>query len=165
MNNLIRNTVFPRFTSFSESPLKPFTALNFSLFDDFFEGAFDEHRAAFPYNTVAIDENNYLIEIALAGWNKEDFSVELDGNSLNVYSKVQESTTETKQTQPKDKQETISSYPYYLHRGIAKRSFSFKFTLPKDAEVGTPSFKDGLLVVKITKSEAKTSKAKLLTIK
>ena len=158
MNTLVRFKS-PSFADFQAHPLRPFADSNLSLFDEFFEGIFDTPLGGFlPYNTIAIDENTYSIEVALAGFKKEDFIVHIEGDELKIESKTQESNSTN--SSPEN-----SKFPFYIHKGIAKRSFSLKFRLPKDATVDDPIFRDGLLTIAINKPVPKVNKTKMLTVK
>ena len=70
-----------------------------------------------PYNIRKEDENNYTIEMAVAGFSKEDIEAELKEGVITIRSKP-------------DKEEGE-----FLHRGIAKRAFSRSFTLSDDMVV------------------------------
>ena len=63
-----------------------------------------------PYNIRKVDEYNYIIELALAGFSESDIEVEVKDGTLTVRSKEDKGTDEKQ----------------YVHRGIAKRSFSSK---------------------------------------
>ena len=95
----------------------------FDHFERMFEDDFTTISApTFPfYNIVKKGDNKYDIEIALAGYSKDDVEVGLENGVLSIKSK------ETK-TEKKDEGEI-------LHKGIAKRYFSKSFTIADDVEV------------------------------
>jgi molecular chaperone IbpA len=74
---------------------------------------------------------NYRLEVALAGFKKEEISVETQDGKLFVIGKV-------------DKDESIE----YIHRGLSKRSFNRSWTLSDDVEITDVDFSEGLLVIK-----------------
>ena len=105
-----------------------------------------------PYNIVKTGENTYDVELALAGFNKDDIEVEYKENMLTVKSKKQEET--------KDEDGNVIQ-----HRGISKRMFSKSFTIANDVEVKGAELKDGLLKVSMERIIPEHKKAKLIDIK
>ena len=85
-----------------------------------------------PYNIVRTGENTYDIELALAGFSKDDIDVEYENNVLTVKSIKREETE-------KEINDAI------LHRGISKRMFTKSFTVADDVEVNGAELKDCLL--------------------
>ena len=88
-----------------------------------------------PYNIVKESEIKWRIEVALAGWSKDQFEVTTESNVLLIRS-----------TTPKNKGEEE-----YMHRGISTRTFARGFNLSDDVEIGTVSFNNGLLVIELKK--------------
>ena len=108
-----------------------------------------------PYNIVKTGENTYDIELALAGFGKDDIIVEYKENQLTVKSKPN-----------KDSAEEVDKYDEgVLHRGISKRFFSKSFTIANDVEVKGAELKDGLLKVSMERIIPEHKKAKLIDIK
>jgi HSP20 family molecular chaperone IbpA len=73
---------------------------------------------------------NYRLEVALAGFKKEEITVETVDGKLYVIGKV-------------EKDEGVE----YVHRGLSKRSFNRSWTLADDVEITSVDFSEGLLVV------------------
>ena len=123
--------------------LRPVT-VGFDNVFDHFERMFDEDSffrsptmSNFPpYNIVKTGKNTYDIELALAGFGKDDIEVQYEDNMLHVKSKQKDEKSEDK-----DENGDI------LHRGISKRWFSKSFTIADDVEVKGAELKDGLLKV------------------
>jgi len=88
-----------------------------------------------PYNLVKDSETKWRIELALAGWSKEDIEVSTETNVLIVKSKT-----------AKDKGEGE-----YLHRGVATRTFARGINLADDVEVGEVKFENGLLIIELNR--------------
>ena len=88
-----------------------------------------------PYNIVKESEIKWRIEVALAGWSKDQFEVTTESNVLLIRS-----------TTPKNKGEEE-----YMHRGISTRTFARGFNLSDDVEIGTVTFTNGMLVVELRK--------------
>ena len=136
--------------------LRPVT-VGFDNVFDHFERMFDDDFTSlsaptFPfYNIVKKGDNKYDIEIALAGYSKDDVEVGLENGVLSIKSK------ETK-TDKKDEVEI-------LHKGIAKRYFSKSFTIADDVEVKGAELKDGLLKVSLERIVPESKKARTIEIK
>jgi len=123
--------------------LRPVT-VGFDNVFDHFERMFDEDSffrsptmSNFPpYNIVKTGKNTYDVELALAGFSKDDIEVQYEDNMLTVKSKQKDEKSEEK-----DEDGNI------LHRGISKRWFSKSFTIADDVEVKGAELKDGLLKI------------------
>ena len=105
-----------------------------------------------PYNIRKTGKDNYAIEVALAGFNKNDVEVEFEDKLLTVKTKKVNKTVE------KDGDEII-------HKGISQRSFSRSFTIADDVKVSGAELKDGLLTINCEKIVPEQKKKKLITIK
>ena len=89
-----------------------------------------------PYNLIHVNNVESVLEIALAGFTKDE---------INVYTEYGKLTVEGNKENNK---ETSSQY---VHQGLAQRSFRREWTLSDDVEVREVQFKDGLLTVKLGK--------------
>jgi molecular chaperone IbpA len=103
-----------------------------------------------PYNIVKTGENTYDIEVALAGFGKDDIEVEYADNMLHIKSK---------KVEDKDAKEGV------LHKGISKRYFSKTFTVADDVVVNGAELKDGLLKVSMERIIPEAKKPKTIEIK
>ena len=83
-----------------------------------------------PYNIIRVDENEYQIELAVAGFSMMELSITQERNDLIV-----EGT-------PYEHEDDI---PLYLHKGIANRSFKRSFTLADYVEVKGATLELGIL--------------------
>ena len=99
-----------------------------------------------PYNLIKENSLEFTLEIALAGYKKEDIEVSTEWNKLFVECK-----------------KSTSEYEY-MHNGIARRAFTKTWTLSDDVVVGKVSFVDGLLTIKLTKIVPDHQKKKLYEI-
>lgn len=86
-----------------------------------------------PYNIEKVGENIYDIVIAIAGFDREEVSVEIDQDQLVV----------------RGQKNSRSPEPEYLHRGLALRDFERRFTLAEHMEVVRAETKNGLLSIQI----------------
>ena len=102
---------------------------------DHFERMFDSDISAInypPYNIVKTGPEKYNIEVALAGYGKDDINVDFAEGLLTIKSVKEEKSNEKNGI---------------LHKGIAKRHFSRTFTIADDVEIKDAELKDGLLKV------------------
>lgn len=102
-----------------------------------------------PYNIIRVDEENYFIELAVAGFDKEDFDIEINKHTLSVKATVSEEAE-------KDVQ--------YVYKGIAARSFERKFTLASTVSIESVKLNQGILTIRlknIIPEEQKTKKIKI----
>ena len=104
--------------------------------DDFFKSPSVNYP---PYNIVKTGENQYNVEVALAGYNKKDISIEYADNLLTIKS-VKDN---------KDNSESKDENGNVIHQGISKRFFRKSFTIADDTEVKDAELKDGLLKVSL----------------
>ena len=106
-----------------------------------------------PYNIVKTGANEYNVEVALAGFSRDDVSVEFAEGILTIKSKDKKESEET------DKDGGV------IHKGISKRYFSKSFTIADDVEVKGAELKDGLLKVSLERIVPEHKKAKQIEIK
>ena len=88
-----------------------------------------------PYNLVQVNNVESRLEIALAGFKKDEVSVYTEFGKLHVQGKKEES-------------EDVGEF---VHKGLASRSFDRVWTISDDHEVRDAEFRDGLLVVRLGK--------------
>ena len=138
--------------------LRPVT-VGFDNVFDHFESMFDEGMFRMPtatnfppYNIVKTGEYTYDVELALAGFSKDDIEVHYENNMLTVKSKQ------------KDKSEAKDSEGV-IHRGISKRWFSKSFTISDDVEIKGAELKDGLLKVSMERIVPEGKKARTIEVK
>jgi len=106
-----------------------------------------------PYNIRKTGKDNYAIEVALAGFNKNDVEVEFEDNLLTV---------RTKQV---DKSNEQSENGEIIHKGISQRQFARSFTIADDVKVSDAELKDGLLTIACERIVPEYKKKKLIKIK
>ena len=88
-----------------------------------------------PYNIVQINNVESRLEIALAGFKKDEVKVYTEFGKLYVEGKKEESEVDGE----------------FVHKGLAQRSFTRVWTVSDDTEVRGVEFTDGLLVVQLGK--------------
>ena len=101
-----------------------------------------------PYNLIKESETEFRLELALAGYKKEDIKVSTEWNKLSVEAKKSET----------------SDVGEYLHNGLAKRAFTRTWTLSDDVEVSDVNLEDGLLVIKLNRVIPEHQKRKVYEI-
>ena len=118
--------------------LRPFQVGFDNIFERFNTQLTHPQSANFPpYNIKKLDDFNWTIEMALAGFNKKDIGVEYADNQLTIKSVFE-----------KDEKEDDSTT---VHRGISKRQFKKTFTLADEVVVNGAELKDGMLIVDLEK--------------
>ena len=120
-----------------------------SVFDRFFDMDTTRDSGYPPYNIRKINEAQYVIEIALAGFSKDDIEIELTEGNLAVRSKKEEETNGDES---------------FVHKGIAKRSFLRSWTLSDDIIVKGADLKDGMLIINLEKVIPDEKKPRLIQI-
>jgi len=88
-----------------------------------------------PYNVIKYDASNYEVQLALAGFKREEIEVSTESNILRVASKTAGSDPEVT----------------YLHKGVSRRSFTETWQLGDDVRVVDVDFTDGLLRISLEK--------------
>ena len=135
--------------------LRPFSVGFDDMFDQF-ESMLGNGRVVQnnypPYNIRKAGKDKYAIEVAVAGFNKDDVEVEYEDNLLTV------KTKEVKRSEKKEGGEVI-------HRGISQRSFARSFTIADDVKVNGAELKDGLLTISCEKIIPEIKKKRLIKIK
>jgi molecular chaperone IbpA len=82
-----------------------------------------------PHNILKFDESRYVVELAVAGFSKDEIEITVENGSLTVKGERKEKDADVQ----------------YLHRGIGTRSFTKTLTVADTIEVKGAEFKDGIL--------------------
>ena len=114
-----------------------------------FDSALDTHTNYPPYNLIKESSVDFRLELALAGYQREDIKVSTEENILTV-----------DVAEDKKSKDTVE----YLHNGIAKRKLKRTWTLSNDVALGDVSFVDGLLTIKLNKIIPEHQKRKVYEI-
>ena len=104
-----------------------------NYFDDFFKIQTPSNYP--PYNLVQLNNHESRLEVALAGFKKDEVKVYTEFGKLHVEGNKEEKETDVE----------------YTHRGLAQRSFTRTWQLSDDCEVRQVVFADGLLSVELGK--------------
>ena len=135
--------------------LRPFSVGFDSIFDEFdrmLESS-DRYNSNYPpYNIKRVGENDYKIEVALAGYSKDDIELEFKENTLTVRNK------------PKEKVINDGNNGV-IHKGISTRQFERAFTISEDIKVKNAELNNGLLNIDLERIVPEAKKAHLIEIK
>ena len=134
--------------------LRPFSIGFDDMFDQFENmlgnGGLSMQSNYPPYNIRRTGQDKYSIEVALAGFSKNDVEVEFEDNLLTV---------RTKQV---DKSENKNDDGEIIHKGISQRHFARSFTITDDVKVNGAQLKDGLLTIACERIVPEHKKRKLI---
>jgi len=101
-----------------------------------------------PYDILKLDEDTYVLSLALAGFTKNDVNVSLDKGSLVISGEI-----------------TEVSDAEIVHKGIASRKFNREFALGEYMEISGAEMKDGMLHINIYRVIPEDKKPKIIDIK
>lgn len=134
--------------------------INSGFLPSFLSGLDEEifnKRQATKFSKVAVNiierDEDYLVEMAVPGINKENIHIELDGNKLSIRGESSESKEVNEEN--------------YTHREFSYGEFTRSFTLPKDVDVQNieADYKDGVLKITVPKPEVKKKVVKKIEVK
>jgi molecular chaperone IbpA len=100
---------------------------------------------------VKIDEDNYVIELAVAGFTRDSLDIEQHKNVLKV--------------QGKKLDDESSEGNGYIHKGISSRSFTKNWTLAEHIEVVSVTLDHGILSIVLRRNVPEQDQPKTFTIK
>lgn len=104
-----------------------------------------------PYNIEQLDENNYRITMAVAGFDQTEIDISTQNNELLVKGTKAASTKEEEQRN-------------FLHRGIAERNFERKFELADHVFVNGADMTNGLLYIELERQVPEAMKPRKVEI-
>jgi molecular chaperone IbpA len=106
-----------------------------------------------PYNILKLEEDSYLVSIAVAGFSKDNLEITLDDRTLLVRGEIEDNTDGRKK------------YPEVIHNGIAGRKFTRSFALGEYMEITSAELKDGMLSLQLDRIVPEDKKPKTIKIK
>lgn len=101
-----------------------------------------------PYDVLKLDEDTFLVSLAVAGFSKDDIEISVDEGTLKITGEIVEVTDAE-----------------VLHKGIAARKFTRSFALGEYMEVSSASLKDGMLNINVVRNVPEEKKPKTIKIK
>lgn len=102
-----------------------------------------------PYNIREIDEDSRVLELALAGFSKDEIKVEVENRKLTISGEKAKANEEVK----------------YIHKGIAARKFTKELALWEYWEVASADYNDGILYVVLKREIPEEKKPRQIKIK
>ena len=102
-----------------------------------------------PYNVIKVDEDNFVVELAVAGFAKTDINLSTADGKLIVKGELSTEDNDSK----------------FIHRGIAARKFTREWALGEYMEVKAAELKDGMLKIDIVRILPEEKKPKIIKIK
>jgi len=141
-----------KLTHFDINQITPFSVGFDRVFDRLVDYGTTYETGGFPpYNIRKTDDFRHVIEIALAGFSKDEIEVVLTDGVLVVKS--------ADLLADKDPNEGL------VHKGIAKRAFTRKFTLADDIEIKDAKLKNGLLEIELEQIVPEHKKPRTIKVK
>ena len=134
--------------------LRPFSVGFDSIFEEFDRMLESTERYSSnypPYNIHKLNEKDYKIEIALAGYSKDDIELELKESTLTVRNKAKEKVVNEEGNG-------------VIHKGISTRQFERSFTISEDIKVKNAELKNGLLNIDLERIIPEDKKSRLIEI-
>jgi molecular chaperone IbpA len=119
-------------------------------FDRYFTAPHHQNGNYPPHNIVKYSDDSYGIEVAVAGFSKEEVTVEVDQDQLTIRGIKTRATEGTVE---------------YIHRGLAARDFEQTFTLAEYMTVRGAEVKDGMLRIDIERIIPEALKPRRIEIK
>jgi molecular chaperone IbpA len=101
-----------------------------------------------PYDIIRVDEDNYLLKLAAAGFSREDLEIVVNNGTLVITG-----------------EKTEADEYKYLHKGIGMRKFTRTFALGEYMEVVSALMEDGVLHINVKREIPEEKKPKKITIK
>jgi len=102
-----------------------------------------------PYNIVKVDEDNFQIELAVAGFSMDELVITLDKDQLII------------EGHPNEHEDDL---PSYLHKGIANRTFLRTFKIAEHVEVKDASLELGILKITLERNVPEELQPKKIAI-
>jgi molecular chaperone IbpA len=141
-----------KLTHFDINQITPFSIGFDRVFDRLVDYGTTYETGGFPpYNIRKTDDFKHVIELALAGFSKDEIEIVLTDGVLVI-----KSADLLSQTDPNEG---------LVHKGIAKRSFTRKFTLADDIEIKDAKLKNGLLEIELEQIVPEHKKPRTIKVK
>lgn len=102
-----------------------------------------------PYNLVKVNDNEFVISLAVAGFKMEDLDITHSGNVLSIEGLTPQ----------------VEDTVYYIHKGIASRGFKRVFTVADHIEVESANLEYGILNIYLKRQVPEHLQPKKITIK
>ena len=127
------------------------STVGFDRLENMLESAVQNNQPASsypPYDIEMLEENSYVIRLALAGFDESEIEITVEKGVLTI----------------SGKKATEEQSVRYLYKGIANRSFERKFQLADYVEVRSAKFENGLLAIELNKELPEALKSRRIAI-
>ena len=125
-----------------------------NLFDDLMRvNAQQSNNNYPPYDIVQINDDEYMISLAVAGFGFDNLTVTKDKKTLIIEGKHSRETVDNEDSTAK-----------YLHKGISERSFRREFTLADYVEISNAHLESGILSIHLKRELPEEAKPKTIAI-
>lgn len=125
-----------------------------NLFDDLMRVTAQQGSTNYPpYDIVQVNDDEYMISLAVAGFGPDNLSVTKDKKTLVIEGRHSRETVENEDATAK-----------YLHKGISERSFRREFTLADHVEISNAHLELGILSVHLKREVPEEAKPKTIAI-
>jgi len=125
-----------------------------SMFDELMRVTAQQSGSNYPpYDIVQINDDEYMISLAVAGFGPDNLSVTKDKNLLIIEGRHSRETVENEDATSK-----------YLHKGISERSFRREFQLADHVEISNAHLSLGILSVHLKREVPEEAKPKTIAI-
>jgi len=125
-----------------------------NLFDDLMRvNAQQSNNNYPPYDIVQINDDEYMISLAVAGFGHDNLTITKDKKTLVIEGKHSRETVDNEDSSAK-----------YLHKGISERSFRREFQLADHVEISNAHLELGILSIHLTREVPEEAKPKIIAI-
>lgn len=123
-----------------------------NMFDSLMRSTMQQSSGNYPpYNVIKHSDDQFSIELAVAGFGKKELDIQLEDNILSIKGE-------------KSVEDQLDDELEYLHRGISSRSFTRTFTLAEHVEVVEAHVANGILSISLERRIPEEKKPKKIAI-
>lgn len=121
-----------------------------SIFDELLRSSTAQQSLNYPpYNLIQLAENQFCIEVAVAGFKEGEIDLTIEKNLLTIKGAKKDGVLENVE---------------YIHRGISTRNFERTFPLGPNIEVQGAMIRDGMLIIDLVREIPEDEKPKSIAI-
>ena len=133
--------------TFTLDKYMPYT-VGLDRFFNVLDMSMESREKGFPhYNIVKLGETKWIIELAVAGFDKKDINIEVKDNVMTIHGELNSEDSD------------------YVYKGISSKKFSKCFTLAEFTECESAKMENGILSITLEKNIPEDKKPKQIKIK